>query len=89
MQDMRKRNLRHRKVCPYCGSKTEPPHNSAENKQQKQLMKPLRTQTPKQLNGTETNKMRKQLNGTEDKQKRRNSLRYKNKQNTRNRQRNF
>ena len=49
------------KFCPYCGSKTEPPHNSAETKQQKQLMKPLRTQTPKQLTVQKQTKTQKQL----------------------------
>ena len=49
------------KFCPYCGSKTEPPHNSAENKTAETAYEPLRTQTPKQLTVQKQTKTQKQL----------------------------
>lgn len=61
------------KFCPYCGSKTEPPHNSAENKtaetayettantNAEQLTVQKQTKTQKQLTVQKQTKTQKQL----------------------------
>ena len=49
------------KFCPYCGSKTEPPHNSAENKTAETAYETTANTNAETAYGTETNKTQKQL----------------------------
>ena len=53
------------KFCPYCGSKTEPPHNSAENKTAETAYETTANTNAETAYGTETNKNSETAYGTE------------------------
>ena len=53
------------KFCPYCGSKTEPPHNSAENKTAETAYETTANTNAETAYGTETNKNAETAYGTE------------------------
>ena len=55
------------KFCPYCGSKTEPPHNSAENKTAETAYETTANTNAETAYGTETNKNAETAYGTEAK----------------------
>ena len=52
------------KFCPYCGSKTEPPHNSAENKTAETAYETTANTNAETAYGTETNKNAETAYGT-------------------------
>ena len=52
------------KFCPYCGSKTEPPHNSAENKTAETAYETTANTNAETAYGTETNKNSETAYGT-------------------------
>ena len=52
------------KFCPYCGSKTEPPHNSAENKTAETAYETTANTNAETAYGTEANKNAETAYGT-------------------------
>ena len=75
------------KFCPYCGSKTEPPHNSAENKTAETAYETTANTNAETAYGTETNKNSETAYGTETNKNSETAYGTETNKNTRNRQR--